>query len=196
MSKVILYSDDVSLICYWEKALNHECVIIDDITHLSEIKDSIIIANFSACEPTCKEFILKMNKASNRILVLHRTPTLLNAKEVLKSGAYGYGNAFMKAHFIISAVETIKEGMIWLYPEFISAMITEIPTNNQNKTEEVLASLSQREKEVALLLKDGEKYQDIADKLGITPRTIKAHAQSIYTKLNIKDRLALALLLR
>lgn len=196
MSKVILYSDDVSLICHWEKALNHECTVVDDIDHLSEVKDSIIIVNFSACEPTCKEFIVKMNQASNHILVLHRNPSLLNAKEVLKSGAHGYGNAFMKEHFILSAVATIKEGMIWLYPEFVSAMITEIPTTPSKKVEDILFPLSQREKEVALMLKDGDKYQDIADKLGITSRTIKAHAQSIYTKLNIKDRLALALLLR
>ena len=49
---------------------------------------------------------------------------------------------------------------------------------------------------LSLLLKDGSTYKEVSSKLDITSRTVKAHAQSIYTKLYVKNRLALALLLR
>lgn len=100
----------------------------------------------------------------------------------------------MREHFIVAAVNAIKEGMIWLYPEFTSQLILEIPT--QKSHDELLDILSTREKEVAILLRDGYLYKEIAQKLDITPRTVKAHAQQTYTKLHVKDRLALALLLK
>ncbi|WP_202970465.1 LuxR C-terminal-related transcriptional regulator [Sulfurospirillum diekertiae] len=42
----------------------------------------------------------------------------------------------------------------------------------------------------------GDSHKEIAEKLNITVRTVKAHATAIYSQLNIKDRLALALLVR
>ncbi len=101
----------------------------------------------------------------------------------------------MRDHFIVSAIETIKENMIWLYPEFTTILIEDIPVK-ENKNSEILNVLSDREKEVALLLKDGNIYKDVAKKLNITHRTVKAHARNIYEKLNVKDRLGLALLLK
>jgi DNA-binding NarL/FixJ family response regulator len=75
-------------------------------------------------------------------------------------------------------------------------MIAGLPTNEASDNTYKLDVLSEREKEVALLLKDGSTYKDIASQLNITPRTIKAHASHIYKKLAVKDRLSLALLLK
>ena len=128
--------------------------------------------------------------------MLHRTPDIDTAKFILNHGAKGYGNAFMRDHFIISAVETIRDNMIWLYPEFTSMLIADIPVKEENKNLEKLDILTSREKQVALYLKDGDTYKDIASKLSITPRTVKAHASHVYQKLAVKDRLGLALLLK
>lgn len=95
----------------------------------------------------------------------------------------------MKGHFILSAIETIKERMIWLHPEFTSLLISQIPTNPAKSNENYLSLLSEREKE-------GDTYKQIAEELSITPRTVKAHASSSYAKLNVKDRLSLALLFK
>jgi len=86
--------------------------------------------------------------------------------------------------------------MVWLYPEFTSQLIMEIPTTKSTDNETLFEVLSEREKDVAILLKDGHSYKDIAQKLDITPRTVKAHAQQTYAKLHVKDRLSLALLLK
>ncbi len=194
--KIILHSDDINLLSYWEKSLSKECAIFDNIDDLKNIRDSIIIINYSAFNSKEKEFINKLNNESNYVLVLHRTPDIQTAKEVLSFGAKGYGNALMKAHFLLSAIDTIEENMIWLHPEFTSILISQIPINDDRDISWALAKLSDREQEVALLLKDGGTYKVVGEKLNITPRTVKAHAQSIYSKLHVKDRLALALLLK
>jgi len=177
--KIVLYSDDINLLSYWEKSLKDEYSIVYDLDELKNIIDNL-------------------NKNGNFVLILHRTPDLNTAKRLLKIGVKGYGNAFMREHFLISAIHTIKDGMIWLYPQFTTELIAQLPAtkSSQLQHKKLLSKLSKRESEVALLLKDGTTYKTIANKLNITPRTIKAHAQNIYKKLNVKDRLALALLLR
>lgn len=192
---IILYSDDINLLAHWEKIPFGEYKVVDDLNDLKAFKSSIMIINFSAFNNTHKELIPLLQKKGNSVLVLHRTPNIQTAKEVLSLGAKGYGNALMREHFIVSAVETLKDGMVWLHPEFTSQLIMQAPAVKKDISE-FLEQLSDREKEVTLLLKDAYTYKVIAQKLDITPRTVKAHAHSIYTKLGVKDRLALALLLK
>ncbi|MDD2790851.1 MAG: response regulator transcription factor [Sulfurimonas sp.] len=193
--KIILHSDNINLLSHWQNAIKDDYSVVDDIDALMEVKSSIVIINFTACEPSCHDLIKKLAENANKVLILHRAPTLMMAKTLLKSGAMGYGNALMREHFILSAIHTIQEGMVWLYPEFTSELITQIPATNSNN-EVNLQELTAREKDVALSLKDGLSYKDIAEKLDITPRTVKAHAQHVYAKLGVSDRLGLALLLK
>ncbi len=193
---IILHSDDVNLLSYWEKAFKKECTICYDLDDIKNLKSNIVVVNYSAFNSNQKEVITLLNDNLNYVLVLHRTPNIYTGKEVLSYGAKGYGNALMKEHFLHSAIHTMKENMIWLYPEFTSELISQIPTASIKDIGSILTKLSIREKEVAHLIKDGDTYKVIGDKLDITARTVKAHAQSIYKKLEIKDRLALALLLK
>jgi len=194
--KTVLYSDDINLLSYWESVLGIDCMVIEDIENLKEVTSSIIMINYSACPSTCRDFIESLMMNNNSILMMHRVPDIEIAKKLLKSGVKGYGNALMREHFIISAIHTIRDGMVWLHPEFISRLIIDLPMTNDDNKNRYIDKLTSREAEVALLLKVGDTYKIIADKLDITPRTVKAHAQSIYNKLNVKDRLALALLLQ
>ena len=194
--KVIIHSDDINLLSYWQKSLSNKCEIIDDLDDLLSITSRLIIVNFSACLPNCDDILKSLISNDNRVLVLHRTPELHVAKKLLRIGAMGYGNALMRDHFILSAINAIEDNMVWLYPELTSQLIMDIPITKESGNEEQLSKLTSREREVALLLKEAYPYKEIALKLNITPRTVKAHAQHTYSKLNVKDRIALALLLK
>ncbi|PHQ65433.1 MAG: helix-turn-helix transcriptional regulator [Sulfurimonas sp.] len=193
---IVLHSDDINLITYWEKSCKEEYVVYDDIDELKSLKEKVVIINYSAMNSHVKEVVGLLSENSNLVLVLHRTPNIETAREVLSYGAKAYGNALMKEHFIYSAIDAMKEGLVWLHPEFTSLLINQVPQRPDRDVSWVLSKLSSREQEVAELLKDGDTYKSVAQKLLITPRTVKAHAQSIYTKLHVKDRLALALLLK
>ena len=193
--QIVLHSDDILLLEHWQASIEAEYSLVETIDELKAIKNSLIIVNYSACNSEC-DSILRDLSITNKVLVLHRTPDINTAKHVLTHGAKGYGNAMMRGHFIVSAIETIKENMVWLYPEFTTMLIIDIPKNESIQNIDQLDLLSSREKEVALLLKDGLIYKDIAQKLDITPRTVKAHASHVYQKLGVKDRLGLALFLK
>ena len=194
--KTVLHSDDINLLTYWQKVLGEECEVYDDLEDLYSLESSLIIMNYSACIEDCEKVLKRLIEKNNKILMLHRIPSLLTAKKLLRLGVMGYGNALMRDHFILSAIQTIKDGMSWLYPSFTSELITQLNAKKRSEPkEEKLSVLTAREKEVALLLKEGLTYKEIAQKLDVTPRTIKAHASKTYDKLAIKDRVALALLL-
>lgn len=59
---------------------------------------------------------------------------------------------------------------------------------------DVHAALTVRERAVLRLLIDGLTAQSIADRLGVSPRTVHRHLGNLYRKLDVKDRLQAALL--
>ena len=196
MREIVLYSDDMALIDYWQTALGKPCQIVDSLEMLKTVSNSIVILNHSACQGESQTLLKQLAENNNRVLMLDRVPDFATAKQLLRWGAKGYGNALMRGHFLVAAVETLQDGMVWLYPEFTTQLITQMDGGSESDHELYLEKLSDREREVALLLKEGDIYKTVGEKLNITPRTVKAHAQNIYAKLHVKDRLGLALLLK
>jgi len=196
--KIVLYSDDVNLLNHWQNALNKtKHTVIEELNDLETVVDTLIIINYEALNNRVFKVLKKLFENGNRVLLLHRVPDINVAKRVLQLGAMGYGNALMSPHFILSAIHTLRENMIWLAPDLTSQLIMDIPPQEEkNNIDELLSVLTKREKEVALLLRDALTYKEIADKLGISPRTVKAHAHAIYKKLDTHDRIGLALLLK
>lgn len=133
-----------------------------------------------------------------KLLILANEPKFSEGKALLALGVKGYANSHMQAVHFMDAIETIKDGKIWLYPEFIQQMISELtssyaaPAPKFTKLEE----LSAREYEVAGLMYKGMSNQEISEATGITLRTVKAHTASIYAKLGVKDRVGLVLFMQ
>ena len=54
-------------------------------------------------------------------------------------------------------------------------------------------NLTEREKQVALLIREGLSNKEIAENLYISIHTVKAELEHIYEKLNLKNRVQLAI---
>lgn len=59
-------------------------------------------------------------------------------------------------------------------------------------TEAVSDGLTQREREVALLVADGLRSREVAERLTIAPQTVKSHLKTIFDKLGVRNRVELA----
>ncbi|MDD5052922.1 MAG: LuxR C-terminal-related transcriptional regulator [Sulfuricurvum sp.] len=193
--KLYLMSDEIMLRGRWISALSDlKPVTFSEMT-LDIDADGIILISDTLLFNKQDETLKKLFKY--RVMVFSMDPNFLEAQNFLQMGAMGYGNAMMHESHLHSAYQALEEGKVWLHPDFITLMITQIRDQNNSKEKSLLTLniLSSREREVALLLGKGASHQEISDNLDITVRTVKAHATSIYQKLNIKDRLALSLLL-
>lgn len=192
--KIVLYSSDINLIARWQKLLEakYQIFMIDNEKDLLELKDSVLILS------TCvnlkdKSFIIStILNNNNKILVLERTPEINSAKQWLALGINGYGNSLMTSSYMNSAVEYILNNYIWLIPQITTQLVQTISSKKEDKkeNEEVFSSLTNSEKKVALLLKDGYSNQNISEHLKISINTVKSHIKKIYEKLNITDRIS------
>ncbi len=84
------------------------------------------------------------------------------------------------------AVGVIQSGNLWVYPELMQRLISVIPS--KPKAVEI-KELTERETEIAMLVADGLSNKIIADRLGVAEITVKKILSSVYSKLNLKDRL-------
>jgi two-component system, NarL family, response regulator LiaR len=194
MMQIYIYSEDINLVFYWEKALGEKSFLLTSLEELFALESSLIVLDIYACGNDIQSILLKLQVKNNRVLLLDRTPSLQKAKKYLRHSIKGYANALMHQDLFLSALKVIEQGMVWLHPELLTQLLFESSSEVELDTQK-LEPLSAREKEVALLMKEGCTYKEMAEHLGVAPRTIKAHAQSIYTKLQVKDKLALALYL-
>ncbi|MEW6552007.1 MAG: response regulator transcription factor [Campylobacterota bacterium] len=194
--KIYIYSEDVNLVFYWEKNITeYQTMVLYSIEDLLNLEGNFLLADISSFGRDSEYVIRTLLQKDNYIFLLDRTPSIQKAKKYLGLSVKGYANALMNSSLFNYAIKIIKDGMIWLHPEFVSNLISEIP-HSSTKTQEILEALTDREKEVAVMIADGLNYKQIGENLNITLRTVKAHAQNIFTKLNVKDRLALALYLK
>ncbi len=70
---------------------------------------------------------------------------------------------------------------------------TAVPTPGDPMPQPAAADgLTQREREVALLVADGLRSREVAERLGIASQTVKSHLKTIFDKLGVRNRVELA----
>jgi DNA-binding NarL/FixJ family response regulator len=130
------------------------------------------------------------------IAVLSNVPSDDEGLAVLEAGAAAYTSALAVAE-VLRHIETVVEnGGLWVGPELLRRLIVALgkrPGANPQASGE-LDRLSAREREVALAVADGATNKEVAFKLGITERTVKAHLSHVFETLKVRDRLQLAIL--
>lgn len=117
----------------------------------------------------------------------------------LKLGARGYFNDDeMPLSKIYNAIDVILHGEVWVERRLISGLIEEMnhTTPLDNARRQALETLSPKELEVATLVSHGATNKLIAKNLNITERTVKAHLTMIFNKMDLPDRLSLAIVFR
>jgi DNA-binding NarL/FixJ family response regulator len=91
----------------------------------------------------------------------------------------------------------VISGQVWLPPSILSRLIASVPQNGTSRLEAgFFDDLSEREQQVAELIGRGMSNKEIADSMGITVRTVKAHLSSVFVKTGCRDRLEVALKLK
>ncbi len=106
----------------------------------------------------------------------------------LKAGARGYLLKDTDRQTLINTIQAAARGETLLQPEILQrALSFQEEPEEKNAIE---SPLSEREFEVLEMVADGARNKEIAYKLGITERTVKAHLSHIFQKLNVDSRAA------
>lgn len=129
-----------------------------------------------------------------KVLVLSAHPSDAEGQIVLAKGACGYSHTHLAVDALSRILKSVEDGAIWMGRSLLQKLLQDIDDRlPPMRSHEWSLHLSQREAEVAQLAALGHSNADIAKLLTITERTVRAHLSAIFEKLNVNDRLQLAL---
>lgn len=156
--------------------------------------DALVIFHVESYSGNILHFMqhVKKEKPHQKVFVITHHPRLSQGATLLKMGVVGYANSFLSPPLLQQAIEIIRSGNAWVYPELMQYIIAQIPVESTSR-EDPLSGLTQKEQEVAELVSKGMSNKMAAHMMGVSEITIKKHLSSIYAKLGLKDRIALAL---
>lgn len=121
------------------------------------------------------------------ILTTYRENDLM--RRGLAAGALGYLLKDTDRETLIATIQAAARGEALLQPEILHQALRSKEKNEASQLAEQ-DILTERETEVLEMVADGARNKEIAYKLKITERTVKAHLSHIYQKLAVDSRAA------
>ena len=185
----------------------------DDVSVVSEAADGAEVAASVAAH---RPHVVLMDIRMPRVDGLAATETLrarAGAPEVivlttfdadeyvlraLRAGASGFLLKDTPPVEILHAVRRVAGGEATLSPTVTRQLIAHVaaPDGNtgRHRARQLLETLSDREREVAVALGQGKTNAEIAGELFMSVATVKAHVSRLLTKLDLNNRVQVALL--
>jgi LuxR family transcriptional regulator, positive regulator of biofilm formation len=134
-----------------------------------------------------------LRNQSSLPIVLFNVPSDLEfEKRFVSEGIQGFFYENDPLDVFLKGVRAVIDGRLWLSRDMMTKCIFE-GTRKDNSAKSQIENLSQRQIEILALVAVGTKNDEIADKLCISPHTVKTHLYRIFKKINVPNRVQAAL---
>lgn len=128
---------------------------------------------------------LRARRPGLRILVCSMHDEVLYAERVLRAGARGYLSKDEAIDRVVEAVRRVLDGRLYLSPQMTDRLL-QAAADGHEPLRDPLERLSDRELEVFELIGEALSAREIGERLGISPKTVESHRESIKTKLGLE----------
>jgi len=126
-----------------------------------------------------------------RVLVIDGEPDDEALLHAIEAGVDGYLTGDSGLDVVAEAVRALARGESVVPPFMLGPLLRRLIQGHREATQaaEQLVALTPREREVLALLVDGLDDERMADRLVISPETVRTHVQRILRKLDVHSRL-------
>jgi len=109
----------------------------------------------------------------------------------LRAGALSYLLKDTDRRTLVDTIRAAARGETLLKPEILGRLVaSEESRRSASSSAAGTVELTEREREVLAAAASGERSKEIADRLSISERTVKAHLTNLYNKLGVDSRAA------
>ena len=139
-----------------------------------------------------------------KIIVVGKRYNEENVMAMMQGGAQGFFRAEQDDEHLIKCIRVVARGEYWLDADLTKRVFDEVIKEFAEKKDRLkslghlspakLEMLSPREMEVLALISESMTNEEIADKLFLSPKTVKTHLRNIFSKSGIRNRVEAALL--
>lgn len=122
---------------------------------------------------------LRADQLDVKVLVLSVHDSSTHLREALAAGADGYLLKSVTGSDLVEGIRKAVAGETVIGPEFVSKVFADVAHEDR---------LTGREHEILRFVADGVSNADIAQRLGISRRTVQKHMENLFRKLGTHDR--------
>src|SRR5712672_2850091 len=140
---------------------------------------------------------LQIAKNKTRVIVLTASDDKNEFVQAMRLGTSGIVLKQTATELLIKSIRKVHAGEIWLDSHTTAAVMRQFSSPMESaplgSRDRDRSPLSQREREIVVLVAQGFKNKEMAEKMFISEQTVKNHLHNIFDKLGVSDRLELAL---
>jgi DNA-binding NarL/FixJ family response regulator len=177
----------------WLVAFPDARVITSD--RLSDAKlsaDSMVWVLLDGQRPETIKYCLA---SGSKVIAMTLKEDVKQAQTLLAAGARGYVHALAEPDLLVRIQQVVSSGGAWLGAALLKQLLVSIE-KSVDKNKKPMEELTERENAVAACIAKGKSNKEVAKELNITERTVKAHLGACFNKLNVRDRMQLALAIK
>jgi len=134
---------------------------------------------------------LQRTHPSVKVLVISMVDSELEILRMLRLGVKGYLSKDIEVEDMHRALEAIA-GNGFYYSD-VAAEVLNLSLNGGTRQHDASLNLSENEREFLKLVTTEMTYDQIADKMHLSPKTIDGYRDALFKRLNVKTRVTLAL---
>ena len=203
MKKIILFTNMSSIRKHWENALTkiYLPVHIENFAHLLSYLDKnntpvTVLLDEMSVSNIQKSLVLLKPYNFTTVLLFNAIPEVHHAATLLGEGIKGYENSYLDKENLLKMLESVENGNNWLFSDLTHYIINKHIQSSSDDEPIFMSSLTEKEKDIALMIADGLSNKEIAQKEKIALSTVKGHIQHIFEKAHVTDRISLALTIK
>jgi DNA-binding NarL/FixJ family response regulator len=191
--RILLADDHAMLLAAFQRLLAPTCDVVGTVADgralleaAPRLKPDVIVLDISMPLlngiDACRQLQPKLPDTRWVFLTVNEDPDL--AVEAFRLGASGFLLKSSAASELFSAIEMAMEGKPYITPLLTKGVplplfLSRTPNPHADK-------LTARQREVVQLLAEGRLMKEVADILGVTPRTVAFHKYTIMRQLGLK----------
>ena len=178
--------------------------LVDLRTELKRIKPDLLLLDYDLPGLAGVQGVIALkNLSSDTKIVMLSGPTSDDEEwSFFRAGVRGCCRNDIEPGSLKTLVEAVQKGELWIRRTLTHRLLDQLAnsSNKNNKESDrtclgLLSSLTRREYEISMQVRNGGSNKQIAQSLEITERTVKAHLTGVFRKLGVVDRLKLAIVL-
>jgi len=168
------------------RIVGEACTGVEALELMRESDADLVLLDLSMPGLTGLDVVrqVRHERPTVRILVLSVHPEEQYAVRVMKAGASGYLTKDSAPEELITAVRCIASGHKYVTATLAERLAAEVEIGSDKLPHE---SLSDREYQVMLLLAEGLRVQDIAERLTLSAKTVSTYRTRLLQKMNMRS---------
>jgi LuxR family transcriptional regulator of csgAB operon len=185
-----------------EKEIGNECLLLENVNQIPKgnpkpgAHPSLVL--WDCVEKDLKRLLAELKtqpgqkKSANRIVFFNVSRGMEFKKKYVLKGIYGFFYEHDPIDIFVKGVQAVLDGKLWFPREVMTQYIFE-DIDKDKSSGNGHVKLTERQTEILALLAVGASNDEIADKLCISPYTVKTHLYNIFRKINVPNRIQASL---